>query len=76
MIGLNMLILAITDQLRNWSFTEIAIAVVIIAAIVALVYVALRQFNVTIPQWVIHVFWIVVVAVVVILAIKFVSQLW
>ena len=52
-----------------------AIAIVIIAAVIALVFVALRQFNVTIPAWVVQVFWIVVVAVVVIFAIKLVLSL-
>ncbi len=60
---------------RSWSLGEILIAVVIVAAAVALVYVALRQFGVSIPQWVVQVFWIVVVAVVVIFAIRFVLTL-
>lgn len=61
--------------LKNWSFTEILITVVVIAACVALVYVALRQFGVSIPQWVVQVFWIVVVAFVVILAIRLVASM-
>lgn len=54
---------------------QLLIYVVIIAACVALVYVALRQFNVTIPPWVIQVFWIVVVAFVVIFAIRLVLSM-
>lgn len=61
---------------QGWSIGHIAIAVVGIAAIVALVYVALRKFNIQIPDWVAQVFWIVIVAVVVILAIKFVMTLF
>lgn len=60
-------------QIRTvWSLSiaELAIAVVIIAALVALVYVALRQFNIAIPAWVVQVFWILVVAFVVIFAIR------
>lgn len=60
---------------RTWSISELAIAIVIIAAIVGLVYVALRQFGVAIPAWVVQVFWIVAVAIVVILAIRFVAGL-
>lgn len=56
----------------TWGIGEIAIAVVIIAAIVALVYIALRQFGVSIPPWVMQVFWILVVAFVIIVAIKIV----
>jgi hypothetical protein len=44
-----------------------------VAAIIALVYVALNQFGVGIPGWAIHVMWIIIVAIVVILAIKFVA---
>ena len=62
--------------MHGLSITQIAIAIVGIAAIVALVYVALNKFGVSIPDWVQQVFWIVVVAVVVILAIKFVASMW
>ena len=55
------------------TITEWAILVVVVAAIVALVYVALIQFGIAIPVWVVNIFWIVVVACVVIAAIKFIS---
>lgn len=60
---------------RAYSLVEILIAVVVIAACVALVYVALSQFGIAIPGWVITCFWIVVVAFVVVAAIRFVSRL-
>ena len=53
-----------------WSFGQVLIAIVVIAACIALVFVACRQFGITIPGWLIQVFWIVAVAVVVIFAIK------
>lgn len=59
----------------GWSIGEIAIAIVIIAAVVAVVYVALKQFGIAIPQWVIQIFWIIVVAIVAILAIRFLLSL-
>lgn len=59
----------------GWSLQQIAIAVVVIAAVVALVYVALRQFQVAIPEWVVRCFWIVVVCVVVIFCIKLVFSM-
>ena len=43
--------------------------IVVIGAIVGLVYVALNQFGVAIPGWVIQCFWIVVVCFCVIFAI-------
>lgn len=63
------------SSMRTWGVGEIAIAVVIIAAIVALVYVALRKFGVAIPDWVQQCFWICVVAIVVISCIRLVLSL-
>lgn len=61
--------------LRTWGVGEIAILVVVVAAIVALVYVALRQFGISIPAWVTQVAWILVVAFVVIIAIRLVMSM-
>jgi hypothetical protein len=52
-----------------------AIVLVIIAAIVAVVYVALLQFGIAIPGWVVTVFWVLVVATVLVAAIKFLLRL-
>lgn len=59
----------------GWSAGQLAIAIVVIAAVVALVWVALRQFGIAVPGWVQQVLWICVVAVVVIFAIRFVMSL-
>lgn len=48
----------------------LAVWVIIIAAIVAIVFVATRAMGVAIPAWVIQVFWILVIAVVCIAAIQ------
>lgn len=61
--------------IRNWGIGELAIAIVVIAAVCALVMIALRKFGVTIPDWVIQVFWVLIVAFVIILAIRFVMSL-
>lgn len=61
--------------LGSWTLQEVLIAIVVIAAAVALVYIALRQFGITIPPWVINCFWVVVVAFVVVLCIRFVFSL-
>ena len=58
--------------ITSWSIGEIAIAIVIIAAVVALVYVALKEFGVSIPGWVVRCFWIVVICFVVIFCIRLV----
>lgn len=64
-----------TAAALGMPLSELLVWVVIIAACIALVYVALRRFGVAIPPWVVEVFWIVVVAVVVIVAIRFVAGL-
>lgn len=49
----------------------IAIWIIIVAAVVAIVFIACRAMGVAIPPWVIQVFWVVIIAVVCIFAIKF-----
>lgn len=61
--------------LGGYSLVQIAVAIVVIAAVCALVSIALRQFHVGIPPWVIQVFWVIVVAIVIIIAIRIVSSL-
>ena len=58
------------SNFRAWSFGEWGIAIIIVAAVVAVVVVALRQFEITIPPWAVKVFWIFVVAAVCIAAIR------
>lgn len=57
------------------SVVQLCIYVVIVAACLALMYVALSKFGIAIPDWVIQCFWIVVVAMVVIFCIKLVANL-
>ncbi len=61
--------------LWGWGVGEIAIAVVAIAAIIACVFLALREFKVPIPGWAFQVFWIVVIAFVIILAIRLIMEM-
>jgi hypothetical protein len=58
-----------------WSVGQIAIAIVIVAAIVGAVYVGLQQFGVAIPPFIVKLFWIVVAAIAVVLVIKFLMTL-
>lgn len=67
-------LLALRD-VGTWGVTDFLIAVVIIAACVGITIVALRYFGVIIPQIVIYIFWICVVAFVAIIAIRFVASL-
>lgn len=61
--------------LHGWTLESILVAVVIIAAAVGIVLVALRAFGITVPPWVVQIFWICVVALVAILALRFVFSL-
>ena len=55
-----------------WSLANIAIGIIIIGAVIAIVILALRAMGITIPPAVQTIIWIAVVAVVAVLAIKFV----
>ena len=55
----------------GFDIGHIAIIIIVIAAIVGIVYVGLRQAGVAIPGFVVQVFWIVICAIVCIFAIKF-----
>jgi hypothetical protein len=57
--------------LPNWSVGEIIIAIIVIAACVGILYVALQQFGVAIPGFVVRIFWICVCAALAIIAIRF-----
>lgn len=60
---------------RGWGIVEIVIAIIVIAAVVGIMYIALQQFGVVIPPFVVKIFWIVVCAVIAILAIRFLLTL-
>lgn len=62
-------------QVWGLGVGEVAILVVVIAAIIALVCIALRKFGISIPEWVKQVAWVVIVAFVVILAIRLVMTM-
>lgn len=51
------------------------VIIIVIAAVIGIVLVALRQFGVAIPSWAVQIGWIVVVAVVATVAIKIVMGL-
>ncbi len=60
---------------RTWGLAEIVIAIIVIAAVVGILYVALQQFGIVIPPFVVRIFWIVMCAVIAILAIRFLLTL-
>ena len=62
-------------MIYGYSFVQLAILIVVVAAVIALVVVALNYFGVVIPDFVKRCFWICIVAILVILSIKFVAGL-
>ncbi len=53
-----------------WTFGHLLVAIIVLAACIAIVCIALRQFPASIPAWVVQIFWVVVVAFVAIFAIR------
>jgi len=62
------LILAAT--LNGMSIGQLATYVVVVAAVIAIVYIAITQMGVAIPPWVIQIFWVLVILFVALLAIR------
>lgn len=56
----------------GWGLGQFLLAVVVVAAVLAVVVIALKQFGVTFPPWVVQIFWVCVVAVVAVIAIRFI----
>ena len=56
--------------LVGWTIATYAIWLIILFAVVAIVYIAARAMGIQIPDWVMKVFWVVVIAAVCIMAIK------
>lgn len=55
----------------GWSFGEVLIAIVVVLACIAVVWVGTQAMGITIPQWLVRILAICIIAVVVIFAIKF-----
>lgn len=60
----------------NYSFRQVIIGVIIIAALIAVVYVALPAMGIAIPAWVVTMCWILAVAFVAILVINLLFGMW
>lgn len=63
------------QPMSAWGIADFLVLIVLLGAAIAITYVALNYFGVAIPDWVIKIFWIVVVAAVAIFAIRFLFSL-
>ena len=62
-------------MIAGYGLAQIVLAVIIIAALIAICVVAVRGMGLTIPPWAVQIFWIVVIAIVAIVAVKIVLSL-
>lgn len=60
---------------RTWGLVEWVVAIIIVATVIAILYVALQAMGITLPEWFKKIAIIVVVAIVAILAIKLILSL-
>jgi hypothetical protein len=54
----------LAQGLAGLSFIQWVMLIIAVAGVIAILYIALRQLGITIPPWLIQVFWVVVVVVV------------
>jgi hypothetical protein len=71
----NLLAQQMGGGMRGWDIGSILIAIVVIAAAVGILFIVLRVFGVTVPPWLVQIFWVVVAAFVAVMAIRFVLSL-
>lgn len=60
----------IAQVVASYSLIQMLILAIIVAGVVGIAFVAMRQMGVTVPPWFAQIAWIVVVVVVAIFAIK------
>jgi hypothetical protein len=56
-----------------YSLVQLIIMAIVIAGIVGIAMIVIRQAGISIPGWIINIFWIVLVVVVAVVAIKFLA---
>lgn len=58
-----------------WGAADYAIWIIIIAGIIAALFIGLRQLKIEIPGWVIQLFWVIVVVFVIVGAIRLLASM-
>jgi len=62
--------------MKNWTFMQWVIAVIIIAGAIAILLIALPAMGISVPSWAMQIFWVVVIVAVAIVALRFLVYLW
>ncbi len=65
----------ILAQVASYTLIHWIIVAIVVAGIIGIALVVIRQTGIVIPDWVITIFWIVLVVAVAIVAIKFLAGL-
>lgn len=68
--------LPIVAQVGGASLVHWIVLIIIVCAVLGIMFVALKEFGIAIPGFVIRIFWIVVAAVLAIAAIKLILSMW
>ena len=70
------LLAAMWDRpVQSWGIVDILKLVILIAAAIAIVVIALKAFEIKIPDWAVKMFWVVVIAVCALIAINIIASL-
>lgn len=59
----------------GYSIIQLIVVAIILAGAFGILFIVLRQTGVAIPPWAIQIFWIVLVVVVAVIAVKFIAGL-
>lgn len=59
--------------IQTWGFVDFLIFAIIVAACIGIVIIALREFGITIPDFVWRIFWIICCAAIAIFAIRLIA---
>jgi len=65
----------LAQAVGGYSLIQLAIFIIVVAGVVAIVVVILKQLGVTIPPWLIAILWIVLAVIVGIFAIKVIASM-
>lgn len=63
-------------QIAGYSIVHIALAIIVIAGIIGIVFVVTRQMGITIPPFIVNVLWIILAVVIGVVAVKFIATLF
>lgn len=62
--------------MRGWSITQWIVAIIVVCAAVAILWIATSAMGILVPAWAVSMGWVVIIAVVAIAAIGFLVAVW